>query len=193
MFENHFRKLVHSRLRKLHHGCVTVREGNDTQTFGDANAPLQVDVVIENPSFYRQMVTGGGLGAAESLAQGDWSCSDLTSLVRILVRNLPLQASVVYLEAVDLLHDRLVVGQQISGLVRQAIDFGLGRLGLGGALNADIENLVNGCGLGGSCGTQGAASDTGREQKRFESVHCHWIDTSSQWAVGTSGRNDQSV
>ena len=89
MFENHFRKLVHSRLRKLHHGCVTVREGNDTQTFGDANAPLQVDVVIENPSFYRQMVTGGGLGAAESLAQGDWSCSDLTSLVRILVRNLP--------------------------------------------------------------------------------------------------------
>lgn len=89
MFENHFRKLVHGRLQKLHHGCVTVKEGSHTQTFGDVNAPLKVEVVVENPSFYRQMVTGGGLGAAESLAQGDWSCSDLTSLVRILVRNLP--------------------------------------------------------------------------------------------------------
>ncbi|MDG2012157.1 MAG: cyclopropane-fatty-acyl-phospholipid synthase [Pirellulaceae bacterium] len=89
MFENYFRKLVQSRLHNLRDGILAVQEGQQTHLFGDADSTLKAQVVINDPAFYRAMVTGGGLGAAESLARGEWSCDDLTSLVRILVRNLP--------------------------------------------------------------------------------------------------------
>jgi len=89
MFENHFRKLVQNRLQSLRDGILAVQEGQQTHLFGDADSSLKAQVVINDPAFYRAMVTGGGLGAAESLARGEWSCDDLTALVRILVRNLP--------------------------------------------------------------------------------------------------------
>jgi len=43
----------------------------------------------------------------------------------------------------------------------------LGRLSFSSALLANIENLINGRGVGGRSDTQGAAGDAGREQDRF--------------------------
>ena len=43
---------------------------------------------VWNPRFYRRVALAGGVGVAESLADGDWECSDLTALVRVFVRNL---------------------------------------------------------------------------------------------------------
>lgn len=89
MFENRFRKLVLGSLQKLRHGNIVVTEGQRTDIFGDTGADLKANVTVHDPAFFKQMALGGGLGAAESFAQGHWTCSDLTALVRILIRNLP--------------------------------------------------------------------------------------------------------
>jgi cyclopropane-fatty-acyl-phospholipid synthase len=89
MFENTFRTLVHRNLQQLHQGSLTIREGRRQDRFGDVNARLAAEVTVHDPAFYRCLVTGGGLGAAEALARGLWSCPNLTALVRILIRNLP--------------------------------------------------------------------------------------------------------
>lgn len=87
-----FRRLLFSRLEKLTEGeVVIVSHSNDDSNsvrFGDATADLSATVTVHNPRFYRRMVLGGGLGAAESLFDGDWECDDLPALVRIFIRNM---------------------------------------------------------------------------------------------------------
>lgn len=75
---------------RLRHGQLTIVDGRGTRVFGASEAPLRATLVVGNDRFYRQVVCGGGLGAAESLLEGDWKCDDLASLVRIFIRNLDL-------------------------------------------------------------------------------------------------------
>lgn len=89
MFEKQFKKLVQSSLNQLRHGTIVLCDNGQTDLFGDSKAELRATVTVHDPVFYRQMVLGGSLGAAEALARGQWSCDDLTTLVRILIRNLP--------------------------------------------------------------------------------------------------------
>ena len=63
-------------------------DGRECLCFGEETSDLRAEVTIHHPRFYRRAVLGGGLGIAQSLIDGDWSCSDLTSLVRIFIRNL---------------------------------------------------------------------------------------------------------
>ena len=79
-----------------------------------------------------------------------------------MIGDLSFQAGVVDPKAINLLHDRLVVRQEVSGLIGKSINFGLGRFRLSSTLLADIEDLVNGRGVQGRCDTQGAAGDAGR-------------------------------
>jgi cyclopropane-fatty-acyl-phospholipid synthase len=53
----------------------------------DAEAARPIRVTVVNPRFYSRVLAGGALGAAESLLDGDWSCSDLPRLVRLMLRN----------------------------------------------------------------------------------------------------------
>jgi cyclopropane-fatty-acyl-phospholipid synthase len=48
---------------------------------------LSVTMRIHDPDFYRQVATHGSVGAGEAYMDGLWSCDDLVSLVRLLVRN----------------------------------------------------------------------------------------------------------
>jgi len=82
------RGLLVKRLKRLVQGQVTLREGSECLSFGEEHAELRAEVTIHHPRFYRRAVLGGGLGIAQSLIDGDWSCNDLTSLVRIFIRNL---------------------------------------------------------------------------------------------------------
>ncbi len=52
-----------------------------------AGTPLDVVVTINDPAFYRKVAAKGSVGAGESWIDGDWECSDLVSLIRLLVRN----------------------------------------------------------------------------------------------------------
>lgn len=82
-----FRSLVCRRLKSLRGGEVVLVDGSDRMAFGE-KSELRTTIQINHPRFYRRIALGGGLGAAEALMDGDWSCDDLVSMVRIFTRNL---------------------------------------------------------------------------------------------------------
>ncbi len=49
---------------------------------------------VRDPRFYRAVVLGGGIGAAESYIRGDWDSPDLTAAMRILARDADLLTGV---------------------------------------------------------------------------------------------------
>lgn len=84
-----FRRLVLTRLESLREGRLIIDEGNDTATFGSASldTSLTVTVRVHDPRFYRHLLLGGSLGAAEAYLRRYWDADDLTALVRLFVRN----------------------------------------------------------------------------------------------------------
>lgn len=82
-------RVLKSRLRTLRHGEIRLVEGNDTTIYGqrDGECALSVSVQVHDARFYADVLLGGSVGAGESYMQGFWSTSDLTALVRILLRN----------------------------------------------------------------------------------------------------------
>ncbi len=76
-------------LRGLKRGRLTVLDGPDAFGLGESQAGgLQASITVHDSAFYTQTILGGSLGAAESYLRGDWSCDDLTQLMRILAQNL---------------------------------------------------------------------------------------------------------
>ena len=83
-----FRGLVLPRLSGLGDGQLTLREGGASTTFGSPSRDgLSAEVVVRHPAFWRRVATGGTLGLAESYAAGEWDTPDLTSVVRLVARN----------------------------------------------------------------------------------------------------------
>jgi len=83
-----FRGLVLPRLAGLSDGQLTLREGGASTTFGSpARDGLSAEVLVRHPAFWRRVATGGTLGSAESYAAGEWDTPDLTSVVRLVARN----------------------------------------------------------------------------------------------------------
>jgi cyclopropane-fatty-acyl-phospholipid synthase len=62
-----------------------VRDAQGALGFGQG-AP-EATIRVHDPAFYAAVATRGSVGAGESYVRGEWSCDDLVSLVRILVRN----------------------------------------------------------------------------------------------------------
>ena len=85
-FDLWLRRRLMNRLKHLRHGRISV-----TDPFGKWSAGpdtgLSADLVIFDSGFYRALVLNGELGAARTFMKGQWQCSDLTSLFRILLRN----------------------------------------------------------------------------------------------------------
>lgn len=80
------RKLVQQRLAEITAGELTMTDALGSTTFGTAGGDLRARVWVHAPRFYRRMVWGGSLGAAESYMDGDWTTDDLTVAMRILAR-----------------------------------------------------------------------------------------------------------
>ena len=83
------RRIVRARLEAIAEGEIVVSEGGETETFGakSAGLPLSAHITINDPTFYSDIAFGGVIGSGESYIHGHWSCDDLTTLVRILLRN----------------------------------------------------------------------------------------------------------
>jgi len=82
------RGLVGRRLKKLDDGRLVIEEGAGRRAFGrPGEGSPAVRIEIRDPRFYRHLVFGGSLGAAEAYIRGYWSCNDLVGLVRIFSRN----------------------------------------------------------------------------------------------------------
>ena len=82
------RSTVEKMLAQIEGGPITVRDSGTERTYGTSTSgEPSVSVDVLHPRFYRRILTGGSLGAAEAYLAGDWTCDDLTAVIRILIRN----------------------------------------------------------------------------------------------------------
>jgi len=82
------RALILRQLERLAWGAVTLVEGAEAHTFGEADAQAPaVTITVHSPRFFSAVAYRGSLGAAEAYMAGEWSADDLPGVVRIMVRN----------------------------------------------------------------------------------------------------------
>jgi len=84
------RQLVLRRLAKVSAGSLTLRDETTqaTHVFGrEVPHELSATLRVLDPSFWTAMVAKGSIGVAEAWMDGAWTCDDLTSLVRTMLRN----------------------------------------------------------------------------------------------------------
>jgi cyclopropane-fatty-acyl-phospholipid synthase len=83
------RAAIFGLLGRLDHGRIVVVDELGDTTFGPGPTDLTVTVTVHVPATYREILTRGSVGMGASYLDGWWDCDDLTTLVRILARNLP--------------------------------------------------------------------------------------------------------
>ena len=83
------RRIVHGRLQGLALGRLTVNDSESSVSFGQysEDCPLQATVTVHDTHVYSRLALRGSIGVGESYMAGEWSCDDLTTLVRIFVLN----------------------------------------------------------------------------------------------------------
>lgn len=83
------RRAVRKRLDLVHEGQVVVTDNGRHSSYGNPGGelPLTAHLRINDPRFYSEVAFGGVTGAGEGYIQGYWDCDELTTLVRILLRN----------------------------------------------------------------------------------------------------------
>ena len=83
------RRLLLARLTALSAGQIRIRDAGQVYTFGATTAdyPHCVDVEVLDGRFWGDVAFGGTVGAGEAYIRGYWCASDLTTLVRLMVRN----------------------------------------------------------------------------------------------------------
>ena len=86
IFSGIAQRAVHSRLKRLTEGRLTLRHDGDSTVFGSGDAPAAT-VTVHDPDFFFAMALGGHLGAAESYVEGGWDVDDVTALIRLFLQN----------------------------------------------------------------------------------------------------------
>lgn len=81
------RRLVRTRLSALRDGLLVVEDPWGRWQAGDASA-APITLRVSDADTYLAFVTGGSLGAARAFIDGHWSCTDLTTLLRLFIRNM---------------------------------------------------------------------------------------------------------
>ena len=84
------KRIFLSKFSEITDGQLIVREENREYIFGEKTDTLELSVTIyiHQPHFYSDVIFGGTVGAGEAYMAGSWHCNDLTTLVRILLRNM---------------------------------------------------------------------------------------------------------
>ena len=83
------RKLLLTQLSKLEYGSLRIVEPGGDHRFGKRTpeCDLAATVHVDSVQFFADVAFGGTVGAGEAYIRGLWKCDDLTSLVRIFLRN----------------------------------------------------------------------------------------------------------
>jgi cyclopropane-fatty-acyl-phospholipid synthase len=83
------RRLLLGQLERLQHGRIRLIEPDGEHHFGrrSEHCDLTATVTVQHPQFFADAAFGGSVGVGEAYIRGLWRCDDLTSLVRIFVRN----------------------------------------------------------------------------------------------------------
>jgi cyclopropane-fatty-acyl-phospholipid synthase len=73
----------------LRHGSLTVTESRRTSVFGPTSeGGVQARLEVHDASFWRRVITHGGVGIGESYFMGEWDSDDLVAVLRLLTLNL---------------------------------------------------------------------------------------------------------
>ena len=81
-----WQRSILTRLGAIQEGCLIIRDATGEYCFGpDDQEDLRVQVKVHDPRVYRELATGGSLGAAESFMSGGWSTDNLCGLVRLWI------------------------------------------------------------------------------------------------------------
>ena len=86
-----FRNQIFRRFHQIVGGNLKVVDQLGSMQSVGSNDPtddLPATVVVGDQKFYKRVMIGGTIGSAESYANSEWVSNDLTSLIRIMIRNL---------------------------------------------------------------------------------------------------------
>ena len=82
------RRTLFRQLGMLRGGGIKLKDVDDNvYSFGEIDASLQSEILVNSPAFYTELFFGGANGAAEAWCLGYWHSERLVQLIRILVRN----------------------------------------------------------------------------------------------------------
>jgi len=81
------REAIKRQLTQLGEGTIRVRDARG-EWFAGAGNRIDATVTVHDMSFYQQVLTQGTKGAAAAYRDGLWSCTNLTTLLRIMTRNI---------------------------------------------------------------------------------------------------------
>ena len=81
------RRRLLEQLAALRGGEVDLIDHAGSVRVGEAGHGSPIRLQVHDAGFYRALAGNGSVGAAESYMDGEWDCSDLVGLVRLLVRN----------------------------------------------------------------------------------------------------------
>lgn len=75
----------------LPQGQMVIKEkGVLVDTFGQKDSDLHAEIDIQCLSVYQRLLFGGSIASGETYSEGLWSTPNLTNVIRIFARNLPL-------------------------------------------------------------------------------------------------------
>ncbi|GAC15891.1 SAM-dependent methyltransferase [Aliiglaciecola lipolytica] len=75
----------------LPEGMMTIKEhGVLVDRFGDVNSDLHAEINFLDPRAYRKLLFGGSVASGETYTENLWESPNLTDVIRIFARNLPM-------------------------------------------------------------------------------------------------------
>ena len=84
-------------LAKLNHGYLKMTLPNgEVREFGSPSNPLCADIQIHEWSVFRQVMSHGDIGFAESYIRGEWNTSDLKAILELAIRNRTILEKAIY-------------------------------------------------------------------------------------------------
>ncbi|WP_404399295.1 cyclopropane-fatty-acyl-phospholipid synthase family protein [Idiomarina seosinensis] len=84
-----FRQIAFGLLSHLKHGQLVLTErGHMVGQFGQADSALKAEIDVKKPEFYRTLLVGGSIGAAELYIDKSWDTPDLTKVIQVFASNL---------------------------------------------------------------------------------------------------------
>jgi len=83
------RRALLSKFEEIAEGEFHLHDAGEEHVFGRETAafPVRASVRVKDPAFWSRVAFGGSIGAAESYVDGEWTTDDLTSVMRLFVRN----------------------------------------------------------------------------------------------------------
>ncbi|MCE9679485.1 cyclopropane-fatty-acyl-phospholipid synthase family protein [Shewanella sp. AS1] len=82
-----YRDLIIKLLGELDDANMELIEGCEHWHLGQRQASLSGQIIVHDASFYKDVIMGGSIGAAEAYIDGKWSSPDLTQVIQVMARN----------------------------------------------------------------------------------------------------------